>query len=154
MCPKRSLWYRYITPGLVLVLLMPLLAACGEEEETPIAIPTAPPGPTATPTVPTVEASIPTVEGPITGPGAPFLMNTLSDQALASAGYEAREYFVSGTATSYRAVNELPANGMWKVEPAESAAYKTRILVYRPVDPGAFKGTVVMEWFNVSGGRE
>ncbi len=98
--------------------------------------------------------SVPIVEGPITGPGAPFLINTSPDQALAAAGYEAKEYFVSGTATSYRSVNDLPANGMWEVESAESAAYKTRILVYRPVDAARFNGTVVMEWFNVSGGLE
>jgi hypothetical protein len=98
--------------------------------------------------------SVPIVEGPIIGPGAPFLINTSSDQALAAAGYEAKEYFVSGTATSYRSVNDLPANGMWEVESAESAAYKTRILVYRPVDAAKFNGTVVVEWFNVSGGLE
>lgn len=98
--------------------------------------------------------SVPIVEGPITGPGVPFLVNTSSDEALAAAGYEAKEYFISGTATSYRNVNDLPANGMWEVEPAASAAYKTRILVYRPVDVTMFNGTVVVEWFNVSGGIE
>jgi Alpha/beta hydrolase domain len=97
---------------------------------------------------------VPVVKGPITGPGAPFLMNTSPDRALAAAGYEAKEYFISGTATSYRSVNDLPANGMWEVEPAGSAPYKTRILVYRPVDVARFNGTVVVEWFNVSGGLE
>jgi hypothetical protein len=89
--------------------------------------------------------SVPIVEGPITGPGAPFLINTSSDQTLSAAGYEAKEYFISGTTTSYRSVNDLPANGMWEVESAESAAYKTRILVYRPVDAAKFNGTVVVE---------
>jgi hypothetical protein len=98
--------------------------------------------------------SVPVVEGPITGPGVPFLMATSSDQALATAGYEAKEYFISGTATSYRNVNDLPANGMWEVEPARSAGYKTRILVYRPKDAAMFNGTAVVEWFNVSGGLE
>jgi len=98
--------------------------------------------------------NVPIVEGPITGPGVPFLVSTSSPQALAAAGYEAKEYFVSGTATSYRSINDLPANGMWEVEPAGSAPYKTRILVYRPVDTARFNGTVVMEWFNVSGGLE
>jgi hypothetical protein len=97
---------------------------------------------------------VPVVEGPITDPGVPFLMNSSPDQALAAAGYEAKEYFVSGTATSYRSVNDLPANGMWEVEPAGSAAYKTRVLVYRPTDAARFNGTVVVEWFNVSGGLE
>jgi hypothetical protein len=98
--------------------------------------------------------NVPVVEGPITGPGAPFLMNTSPDRALAAAGYEAKEYFISGTATSYRNANDSPANGMWEVEPAGSAAYKTRFLVYRPVDVATFNGTVVVEWFNVSGGLE
>ena len=98
--------------------------------------------------------SVPIVEGPITGPGAPFLMATSSNQALAAAGYEAKEYFISGNATSYRNVNDLPVNGMWEVEPAGSAGYKTRILVYRPKDAARFNGTAVVEWFNVSGGLE
>jgi len=98
--------------------------------------------------------NFPIVEGPITAPGAPFLVNTSSDQALATAGYEAKEYFISGTATSYRSTGELPANGMWEVEPAKSAVYKTRILVNRLLDAARFNGTVVVEWFNVSGGLE
>jgi hypothetical protein len=36
--------------------------------------------------------------------------------------------------------------------PGETAAYKTRILVYRPTSPRKFSGTVVVEWLNVSGG--
>jgi len=98
--------------------------------------------------------NVPMVEGPIIGPGAPFLVSTSSPQALAAAGYEAKEYFVSGTAVSYRSVNDEPANGMWEVERAGSAPYKTRILVYRPIDAARFNGTVVMEWFNISGGLE
>ncbi|MBN2098901.1 MAG: hypothetical protein JW753_04810 [Dehalococcoidia bacterium] len=81
-------------------------------------------------------------------------MATSSNQALAAAGYEAKEYFISGTATAYRGANDLPASGMWEVEPAASAAYKTRILVYRPMEATRFNGTVVVEWFNVSGGLE
>ena len=33
-----------------------------------------------------------------------------------------------------------------------TAAYKTRIFVYRPKNPKKFNGTVVVEWNNVSGG--
>jgi len=98
--------------------------------------------------------NVPIIEGPVTGPGMPFLVSTSSPQALADAGYEAQEYFISGTAASYHSINELPANGMWEVEPAGSAPYKTRILVYRPVNTARFNGTVVIEWFNVSGGVE
>jgi hypothetical protein len=98
--------------------------------------------------------NVPIVEGPITSPGAPFLLSTSSPHELAAAGYEAEEYFVSGTATSYRSTSDLLANGMWEVEPAGTAPYKTRILVYRPVDAARFNGTVVTEWFNISGGLE
>jgi hypothetical protein len=92
------------------------------------------------------------VEGPITG--MPFLMNTTSKQTLSDAGYEALEFFISGLATSYRNVKGFPSDGKWEVEPAKSAAYKTRFLVYRPVDAYRFNGTVVVEWFNVTGGLE
>jgi len=102
----------------------------------------------------TSTVSVPTVEGPITGPGEPFQMLISSGQELAVNGYEVREFFISGTATSYRGVNDLPDSGMWEVEPAESAPYKVRMLVYRPADHAAFNGTVVMEWLNCSGGIE
>ena len=36
----------------------------------------------------------------------------------------------------------------------ESAAFTTRVLVYRPTDPAAFNGTVWVEWLNVSGGLD
>lgn len=94
------------------------------------------------------------IEGPVTGPGLPFLIPVSSDPSLGSAGYEAGEYFISGTARAYRNVNGLPADGMWEVEPAGSAAYKTRFLVFRPVDAARFNGTAVIEWLNVSGGLE
>lgn len=93
----------------------------------------------------------PLVEGPITGPGSPFVAGTLGLD-LADAGFQQREFFISGTATSYTSTEELGSSGMWDVEPVESAGYKTRILVYRPIDPGAFSGTVIIEWLNVSGG--
>ncbi len=98
--------------------------------------------------------SIPIIEGPIAGPSVPFLMSTPSNQVLTAAGYETKEYFISGTAISYRNVNELPANGIWEVEPMGSAAYKTRIIVCQPLDVAKFNGTVVMEWLNVSGGLD
>ena len=36
--------------------------------------------------------------------------------------------------------------------PARTAAYTTRVLVRRPSVPAKFNGTVVVEWFNVTGG--
>lgn len=98
------------------------------------------------------EVPIPDLEGPITGPGFPFLSSTTFD--LAQVGYEQVEYFVSGTARAYTAADPLGSDGVWSVAEGESAAYRTRILVYRPVDPRRFGGTVIVEWLNVSGGLD
>ena len=92
----------------------------------------------------------PSVEGPITGPGSPFIASTTFD--LAQVGYEQVEYFVAGTASAYVNTAPLGTDGMWTVAPGDTAAYKTRILVYRPTNPKKFSGTVVVEWLNVSGG--
>lgn len=120
-----------------LLLIMPILAACDDDDDGNM-----------------FTGNVPIVEGPITEPGTPLQLGMVSSQVLTAAEYEVNEYFIAGTAKSYRAVNALPGNGMWEVESAESAPYKVRILVQRPEDPAAFNGTVVMEWFNVSGGIE
>jgi hypothetical protein len=93
----------------------------------------------------------PTVTGPITSPGCAFLPSTSFD--LAQVGYRQEEYFVEGTASAYTNVGLLGDDGMWTVMPSgTTAAYKTRIVVYRPVERRRFSGTVFVEWFNVSGG--
>jgi hypothetical protein len=55
-----------------------------------------------------------------------------------------------GTVTPNLTVNQ---GGAWSVA-ADTAtqAFKTRVVVYRPIDPTKFNGTVVVEWLNVSGG--
>ncbi len=73
---------------------------------------------------------------------------------LAAHGYVAEEFFVSGTATAFEAAGALRADGRWTVRPTGSASYRTRIIVRRPSDPARFNGTVLIEWFNVSGGLE
>ncbi|HEY3698460.1 MAG TPA: alpha/beta hydrolase domain-containing protein [Spongiibacteraceae bacterium] len=90
----------------------------------------------------------PTIEGPITG--SPYLNSTSFD--LASVGYEQAEYFISGNARNFINDDELQSNGKWRVKIGASALYKTRIVVYRPIDAHKFNGTVVIEWLNVSGG--
>jgi hypothetical protein len=57
---------------------------------------------------------------------------------LATLGYRAEEFFVSGTARSYATEDD--------------ADYTTRIVVCRPTDDAKFNGTVIVEWLNVSGG--
>ena len=48
----------------------------------------------------------------------------------------------------------LTDDGKWTVTADASAPYKTRIVVYRPIDPKQFDGTVMVEWLNVSGGLD
>nr|WP_090276010.1 alpha/beta hydrolase domain-containing protein [Mycolicibacterium komanii]CRL69138.1 hypothetical protein CPGR_01411 [Mycolicibacterium komanii] len=69
-------------------------------------------------------------------PGKPNLL--LGAYDLATLGYGAEEFFISGAAQSY-------ATG-------DTADYTTRIVVVLPVDRARFNGTVVVEWLNVSGG--
>ena len=117
--------------------------------ETPTSAPTA--SPTETPTSDNVP--IPDIEGPITGGiGKPLLATTTFD--LADVGYAQSEHFISGIATAYTNVGPLPVDGRWTVTAGAKAAYKTRILAYRPIDAAQFNGTVIVEWLNVTGGRD
>jgi hypothetical protein len=123
-------------------------------ESSPTDTPSETPTPTDTPSATPTEQAIPnpTVEGPITGPGAPFIQAVGFD--LAEVGYSQREYFLSGTASAYTNIGELGEDGHWGVAVGTTAAYKTRILVYRPTAVDQFNGTVVVEWLNVSGGLD
>lgn len=83
-------------------------------------------------------------------PGTPFYAGLNFDEA--ELGYRESEYFISGTATSYVATDELGEDGLWSVQPADAAEFVSRIVVLRPEDAADFNGTVVVEWFNVTGG--
>ncbi len=98
-------------------------------------------------------ASVPVakVSGPVTGGKGIDLIGTTSFN-LASVGYEQSEYFLSGTASAYASAAPLTSNGRWAVTAASTAPYTTRMVVYRPIDPKQFDGTVIVEWLNVSGG--
>ena len=48
----------------------------------------------------------------------------------------------------------MTSNGKWAVTEGVSAPFKTRIAVYRPINPKKFNGTVMVEWLNVSGGTD
>jgi len=82
--------------------------------------------------------------------GPPNLL--LGAYDIATLGYRAEEFFVSGTASSYVPVGPLSTDGKWNVAPADAADYTTRIVALVPEDDAAFNGTVVVEWLNVSGG--
>lgn len=101
------------------------------------------------------EATRATVTGPVTGGthgwafGAPVV-------DLVRAGYRQDEFFLEGVATRYAPApgTDIGRDGRWVVQPAGRAPYKTRLYVLRPEDPGAFNGTVVLAWNNVSAGYE
>jgi hypothetical protein len=71
---------------------------------------------------------------------------------LATVGYERQEFFVAGAASSFTSVAPLTPDGRWEVTTADTAPYTTRIVVHRPKNPSTFRGTVVVEWLNVSAG--
>ncbi|MDH4169208.1 MAG: alpha/beta hydrolase domain-containing protein [Acidimicrobiia bacterium] len=85
-------------------------------------------------------------------PGAPLVFGH-TEFDLGTVGYVQSEVFFEGTAAAYGAeTTPLSSDGMWTVEPSDQAAYKSRAVVNRPIDPDDFNGTVLVEWLNVSGG--
>ncbi|HEY3950994.1 alpha/beta hydrolase domain-containing protein [Phenylobacterium sp.] len=88
----------------------------------------------------------------VTAAGSPFL--SLGTYDLKALGYVVEEYFISGTARSFKLTGEPTADGAWTAKPADTAPYATRIVVVRPKDPKAFSGTVAVEWLNVTGGLD
>jgi alpha/beta hydrolase family protein len=92
----------------------------------------------------------PLVDGPIAGTA--FTAYAAFD--LAALGYLEEEYFLSGQARAYEIDGARGSDGRWSVTPAGSAAYTTRIVVRRPVNPDRFNGTVAVEWLNVSAGTD
>jgi Alpha/beta hydrolase domain len=95
------------------------------------------------------------ISGPITGGSKGWAFGgPVTD--LAACGYQQEEYFLEGEAVRYgpAAGTDLARNGLWQIEPVGSSAYKTRMVVVRPVDPAAFNGTVIVLWNNVSAGYE
>lgn len=85
-------------------------------------------------------------------PGKPNLL--IANYDLAEVGYQASEALVSGTATSYKLPGVPPADGVWNASADGSAPFKTRVVVIRPIDPGKFNGTVLVEWLNVTAGQD
>lgn len=112
-----------------------------------------------------IKVPIPEVSGPVTVPGTVF---SASIADMSSFGYIEEEYFLKGKARCYD-FKTLPGNtppndpvypgSFWfsldgipdNVMPIDTLyPYKTRIIVRRPVVPGKFNGTVVVEWLNAS----
>lgn len=72
--------------------------------------------------------------GPVTGGrrGRPFGAVLADPETV---GYHQEEFLVDGTATRYRSVGPLGADGQWQVEPDGSAPFRTRVLVRRRSTP-------------------
>ena len=90
------------------------------------------------------------LSGPLAG--QPNLLSSFF--SLADAGYVAEEYFLSGEAASYEATGPTGDDGCWQATVGRGAPFTTRLVVYRPADPAAFGGSVVVEWLNVSAGAD
>ena len=73
---------------------------------------------------------------------------------LADVGYVEAEHLIGGSVTAYSRVGTWLPDGRWQAQPSTSANFITRILVRRPADPDAFNGVVVVEWLNVTAGRD
>ena len=111
-----------------------------------------------TTTTPTTERAEPSValelEGPITGGERGLPYNAMPLGFEEDYGYIEEEYFVSGTATAFDPAGPLAADGIWELHPGATAEYTTRILVRQPADPADFNGVVLVEWNNVTVGRD
>ena len=94
------------------------------------------------------------VETPKVTPVAGPPMLRLGAFDLKAKGYVVEEFFLAGTAQSYRLAGEASVDGRWQAEPAATSDYATRIVVVRPADAKRFNGTVAVEWLNVTGGLD
>jgi hypothetical protein len=93
-----------------------------------------------------------TVSGPVDGgKGTPF---SATSADLGAAGYSEKEFFFEGPTTSYTMDGGATMDGKWTLKEATKSAFKSRLLVRRPLDASKFNGTVVVEWLNVSGGAD
>jgi hypothetical protein len=79
-------------------------------------------------------------------PGRPTLQLSAFD--LNALGFTTEEFFVSGTASSYKLADAPTA------ATAQTSPYATRMVVVRPANPRKFNGTAVVEWLNVSAGGD
>jgi hypothetical protein len=94
----------------------------------------------------------PTVSGPVSGgvKGHPFGSVPFD---LTPFGYAENEYFLSGRAYAYD-VSPVALASFGRPPVPVVAPYTTRMIVRAPVDAGAFNGTVLVEWNNVTSGYD
>ena len=100
------------------------------------------------------QAPTATLTGPIpvtSPPGAPTPDFVFSASAidLTGHGYIEEEFFIEGTANRYT----TPELATGRILDGDHP-YETRLVVRRPISPDHFNGTVVVEWNNVTAGRD
>jgi hypothetical protein len=79
---------------------------------------------------------------------------TDSPVGLDDVGYVETEHLFGANATAYGRVGTWGPDGQWQAQPASTHGFTSRMLIRRPADPDAFNGVVIMEWLNVTGGRD
>jgi hypothetical protein len=84
--------------------------------------------------------------------GKPVLM--IGSDVLTIHDYQMEEFFLSGTAQSYKLAGAATADGNWQAIADATAPFTTRFVVLKPSDPGKFNGTVLVEWLNVTAGQD
>ncbi len=87
-----------------------------------------------------------TAKAPDASHGYPFNPTHLN---LGAQGYVEEEFFIEGTANQYTTANDANAK---RIDGGH--AYKTRLVVRRPLSPRRFNGTAIVEWTNVTGSRD
>lgn len=148
---------------IALSLLVTALAGCSSDDggsSSSASTTTSRPATTTTPDeAPLADrfAAVPAaeVEGPITGGKYDLPYLAMPEGWEDQYGYTEQEYFLSGDAKAYAANGTLATDGRWDVSAKDmTAPYKTRVVVRRPADAADFNGTLVVEWLNVSAGRD
>lgn len=88
--------------------------------------------------------------GPVTGGDRGQAFGAMPAADLARAGYTENEFFVAGTASSFKPTAAPGIDGHWTVVTDSTAEFKVRMVVRVPADARRFNGIVVMEWLNVT----
>ncbi len=140
-------------PRALLVALALTSAACSANLGEPISG-AGDPSTTTPGTVPPEPRVAVELEGPITGGERDVLYNAMPKGFEAHFDYTEEEWFVSGEATAFEVDGSLDLDGTWSVRHGDTAPYTTRIVVRRPIDPDDFNGIVLVEWNNVTVGRD
>ncbi len=139
----RTKWFGGLVFALCLVLLAGATTSCSkgdENESSPATTTNVQSGPAAD------------VSQELTGGNGVFMAS--ASGVVVPDGYVETEYVAAGSATDYRSVGDMGADGNWTFEPDTTADYRTRVVVRRPENPEKASGTVVVEWLNVSSGLD